>query len=100
MRWPEPNRLRRVTTPRCHPPAAYLHKLEHYVRADLEQHAPRRFGVQDTLKLVLTNLPADFTRTVEARHFPGRADDESTYTMPITRCVAAVSADPRGLGSA
>lgn len=64
---------------------AYLHKLEHYVRADLEQHAPRRFGVQDPLKLVLTNLPADFTRTVEARHFPGRADDESTYTMPITR---------------
>lgn len=65
--------------------AADLGKLEHYVRMDLEASAPRRFGVVDPIKLVLTNLPEDYQLDVEARHFPGNKEDTSSYTMPLTR---------------
>jgi len=64
---------------------AHLSKLEHFVRQDLDQIAPRRFGIVDPIKLVLTNVPADFQQDVDALVFPGRKEETSTYRMPLTK---------------
>ena len=44
-----------------------LHKLDYHIRADLDAAAERVLAVLKPLKLVLTNLPEDFSHTVEAK---------------------------------
>ena len=64
----------------------YLHKLEYFVRQDLEASSPRRFAVLDPLLLTLTNVDAKTVHACAARHFPGVAStDLSEYLMPLTR---------------
>ena len=60
--------------------------LEGCVREDLDAHAPRRMGVLDPLKLVISNLPEGHE---EALTFPNHPKDESfgTRTVPFSRDV-------------
>ena len=44
-----------------------LHKLDHHIRADLDSTSERVLAVLRPLKLVLTNLPEDYSHTVEAK---------------------------------
>ncbi len=44
-----------------------LHKLDHHIRADLDSTSERVLAVLRPLKLVLTNLPEDYSQTVEAK---------------------------------
>ena len=44
-----------------------LHRLDHHVRADLDRTSERGLAVLRPLKLILTNLPEDYTSTVEAK---------------------------------
>lgn len=44
-----------------------LHKLDYHIRADLDTAAERVLAVLKPLKLVLTNLPEDYSHTVEAK---------------------------------
>lgn len=44
-----------------------LHKLDHHIRADLDGTSERVLAVLRPLKLVLTNLPEDYSHTVEAK---------------------------------
>lgn len=72
-----------------------MHRLEFHIRTDLEKIAPRRMAVLDPLRVVITNMPADKVEHVECRHFPGRAGDESTYTVPFSRVCYIERADFR-----
>jgi glutaminyl-tRNA synthetase len=58
--------------------------LEGALRDDLDAAAPRRMAVIDPLKVVLTNLPADFE---EALSFPNHPKDEAfgTRSVPFAR---------------
>ena len=62
-----------------------MHRLDHHIRADLDSIAPRRMAVLDPLRLVITNMPEGQVDRIECRNFPGRAEDESTYTVAFTR---------------
>ena len=44
-----------------------LHKLDYHIRADLDAAAERVLAVLKPLKLVLTNLPEDYSHTMEAK---------------------------------
>ena len=44
-----------------------LHKLDYHIRADLDAAAERVLAVLKPLMLVLTNLPKDYSHTVEAK---------------------------------
>lgn len=54
--------------------------LEHYVRADLNQHALRRIAVLDPLKVVITNFPGSTAREVNAVNNP---EDDTAGTRPL-----------------
>ena len=54
--------------------------LEHAVREVLNRTAPRRMGVIDPLKLVITNYPEGETETFEAINNP---EDEAAGTRPV-----------------
>jgi glutaminyl-tRNA synthetase len=58
--------------------------LEAAVRDELDATAPRRFGVLDPLKLVITNLPADHA---EMLTFPNHPKNEAfgTRAVPFSR---------------
>jgi glutaminyl-tRNA synthetase len=58
--------------------------LEGCVREDLDASAPRRFGVLDPLKLVITNLPPEHEEWLS---FPSHPKDESfgTRRVPFSR---------------
>jgi len=58
--------------------------LEHSLRADLEESAPRAMAVLDPLKIVLTNYDESCATSVVARNHPS---DESmgTRTIPFSR---------------
>ncbi len=58
--------------------------LEHSIREDLNAKANRVFGIQDPLKVVITNWPEDKVEMMQAVNNPG---DESAGTreMPFTR---------------
>jgi glutaminyl-tRNA synthetase len=55
-------------------------QLEYAVRAVLNRTAPRRFGVLDPLKVVLTNWPADRVDTLEIVNNP---EDPASGTRPV-----------------
>jgi glutaminyl-tRNA synthetase len=58
--------------------------LENCIREDLDASAPRRMGVLDPLKLVITNLPEGHAETLT---FPNHPKDESfgTREVPFAR---------------
>jgi glutaminyl-tRNA synthetase len=55
-------------------------QLEYAVRSVLNRTAPRRFGVLDPLKVVITNWPAD---TVESMEVVNNPEDPSAGTRPV-----------------
>ena len=54
--------------------------LEHHVREVLNRSAPRRFGVLDPLKVVITNFPDDRVETMEVVNNP---EDPSAGERPV-----------------
>ena len=54
--------------------------LEHHVRDVLNRTAPRRFGVLDPLKVVITNFPEDRVETMEVVNNP---EDPSAGERPV-----------------
>ncbi|MBS1249350.1 MAG: Glutamine--tRNA ligase [Chloroflexi bacterium] len=58
--------------------------LEHHIRQNLNQHAPRRMGVLNPLKVVITNYPEGKTEMME---FVNNPEDESAGTrmVPFSR---------------
>ena len=44
-----------------------LHKLDYHIRADLDSTSPRALAVLCSLRLVLTNLPEDYSQSVQAK---------------------------------
>ena len=54
--------------------------LEHAIRDDLNERAPRAFGVLQPLKVVLDNYPEDKVEWFDVPNHPG---DESTGTRPL-----------------
>ncbi|WP_420387457.1 glutamine--tRNA ligase/YqeY domain fusion protein [Roseivirga sp.] len=58
--------------------------LEHSIREDLNKKANRVFGIQNPLKVVITNWPEDQVETLQATNNP---EDESAGTrdMPFSR---------------
>jgi glutaminyl-tRNA synthetase len=54
--------------------AAELSLLEGCIRDDLNETAPRRFGVLDPLALVIDNYPADKEEWLEAANHPGKPE--------------------------
>jgi glutaminyl-tRNA synthetase len=69
------------------------HKLEHYIRTDLDATSPRVLAVLRPLRLVITNLAPGHVEQVRARSFPGRTDD--TYEAPFSRVVYIEASDFR-----
>eukprot|EP00193_Tetraselmis_chui_P006197 CAMPEP_0177757330 /NCGR_PEP_ID=MMETSP0491_2-20121128/3583_1 /TAXON_ID=63592 /ORGANISM="Tetraselmis chuii, Strain PLY429" /LENGTH=780 /DNA_ID=CAMNT_0019272969 /DNA_START=69 /DNA_END=2411 /DNA_ORIENTATION=+ len=62
-----------------------LHRLEHFMRLELDASSPRVMAVIRPLKVVITNLPENHYEEVDASVFPGRS--EETYRIPFTRVV-------------
>lgn len=58
--------------------------LEHAIRDDLNENAPRAMAVLDPLKVVITNYPADKTEWLIAPGHPNR-DDLAERQLPFTR---------------
>ncbi|MES1944000.1 glutaminyl-tRNA ligase [Salinisphaera sp. PC39] len=58
--------------------------LEHAIRDDLNENAPRAMCVIDPLKVVITNFPADRVETLAAPGHPNR-DDMGERRLPLTR---------------
>jgi glutaminyl-tRNA synthetase len=54
--------------------------LEHHVREVLNRTSPRRFGVLDPLKVVITNFPAGAVETMEVVNNP---EDPSAGARPV-----------------
>ncbi len=58
--------------------------LEHSVREDLNQHAPRVMGVLDPLKVVIDNYPEGHVDELEAINNPGNPE-AGTRMVPFSR---------------
>ena len=58
--------------------------LEHAIRDDLNNNAPRAMCVLDPLKIVITNYPEDGVEQLVAAGHPNR-DDMGERTLPFTR---------------
>ena len=58
-----------------------LARLEHSLRKDLEEVAPRRMGVIDPIKVVITNYPEGQSESVTMKNHPS---DESMGTREVT----------------
>ncbi|MDX1497615.1 MAG: glutamine--tRNA ligase/YqeY domain fusion protein, partial [Salinisphaeraceae bacterium] len=58
--------------------------LEHAIREDLNENAPRAMCVLDPLKLVITNFPEDKVEELTAPAHPNR-DDLGERVLPLTR---------------
>uniref|UniRef100_A0A061SG32 glutamine--tRNA ligase n=1 Tax=Tetraselmis sp. GSL018 TaxID=582737 RepID=A0A061SG32_9CHLO len=70
-----------------------LHRLEHFMRLDLDAGSPRAMAVLRPLKVVITNLDEGHYEERDASVFPGRS--EETYKVPFTRVVYIESSDFR-----
>lgn len=71
----------------------HMHRLEHYIRLDLDQNSPRTLAVLRPLKVVITNFPEGKVEQVEAQVFPGR--EGGTYPVPFSRVVYIEDTDFR-----
>lgn len=58
--------------------------LEHHIRQDLNLHAPRRMGVLNPLKVVITNYPEDRVEELEFVNNP-EDDNAGTRMVPFSR---------------
>ncbi len=58
--------------------------LENAIRDDLNQHAPRVFGILDPLKVVITNYPEGQTEEVVAQNHP-QYPELGERTVPFSR---------------
>jgi len=58
--------------------------LEHSIREDLNKKANRVFGIQDPLKVVITNWPEDKTEVLQAVNNP-EDENAGTRNMPFGR---------------
>ncbi|MFN2214058.1 MAG: glutamine--tRNA ligase/YqeY domain fusion protein [Anaerolineales bacterium] len=60
--------------------------LEHFIRSDLNQHAPRVFGILRPLRVVITNYPEGLVEELEAINNP---EDETmgTRKVPFSRVI-------------
>ena len=58
--------------------------LEHCVRSDLGEIAPRAMAVLDPLKVVLTNIPEGTVEACEIENHP-KKPEMGTHTIPLTR---------------
>jgi glutaminyl-tRNA synthetase len=67
------------------PARAELAKLDHAIREDLNQIAPRVLCVLDPIKVVLTNYPADQVDWLDAPFFPRDVPKEGSRQLPFTR---------------
>ena len=76
-----------------------LHKLDYHIRADLDTAAERVLAVLKPLKLVLTNLPEDYSHTVEAKvrviYLYSSPFLYSQYRFPEGMSATAFLANPR-----
>ncbi len=61
-----------------------LAMLEHSIRDDLNQNAPRRLAVLDPLKIVITNYPVEEVEYVEAANHP-QDPSFGTRQLPFSR---------------
>ncbi|MFB6264174.1 MAG: glutamine--tRNA ligase/YqeY domain fusion protein [Bradymonadaceae bacterium] len=60
-------------------------QLEHAIRDDLEEKAPRVLCVDDPLKVVVEGFPEDETDWIEAPHYPENVPGDETRQLPFTR---------------
>lgn len=58
--------------------------LEHAIRSELNETAPRVMGVLNPLKVIITNFPEDETISFEAPLFPDKPE-MGTRNVPLTR---------------
>jgi len=58
--------------------------LEHHVRSDLNEIAPRRMAVLDLLKVVITSYPAGQTEEFELPNHPNKPE-MGVHTVPFSR---------------
>ncbi len=58
--------------------------LEHFVREDLNENAPRRMAVLDPLKVIITNYPEDKEEMMEAKNHP-KKPEMGTRMIPFSR---------------
>lgn len=60
--------------------------LEHFIRKDLDENAPRTYCVLDPLKVVIENIGEDEERPSEADLFPGKPE-KGKVTYNLTRTI-------------
>jgi glutaminyl-tRNA synthetase len=61
--------------------------LEHAVRDDLNQFAPRAMAVLRPLRVVIENYPDDLTEEFEVRNFPQDKENTETRLVPFSRII-------------
>lgn len=61
-----------------------LEFLEHCLRLDLNERAPRAMGVLDPIKLTITNYPEDKVETFDVENLP-RSPEKGTHALPFSR---------------
>jgi glutaminyl-tRNA synthetase len=59
--------------------------LEHAIRDDLNEKAPRVMAVLDPLKVTVTNVDSDHEEWLTAPHWPREIDKHDTREVPFTR---------------
>jgi glutaminyl-tRNA synthetase len=62
-----------------------LSLLEHSVREDLNQKAPRVLAVLDPLKVIIDNYPEGQTEEIDAPYFPADIPKEGSRKVPFSR---------------
>ncbi len=60
-------------------------QLEHAIRDDLNQTAPRLLAVLSPLRVVITNYPEDQDEMLEAPYFPADIGKEGSRQLPFSR---------------
>ena len=60
-------------------------QLEHFIRDDLNQKAPRVLAVEHPLKVVITNYPEGRVEELEAPYYPHDVPREGSRTLPFSR---------------
>ena len=59
--------------------------LEHVVREDLNEAAPRLMAVLEPLKVIIDNYPEDKVEEFEAPNYPQDTENTETHKVPFTR---------------
>ncbi len=67
--------------------------LEHALRDDLNQIAPRAFAVLDPVKVVITNYPEGKVEEIEVDTYPQDKENSETHVVPFSREIYIERAD-------